>query len=226
MPKGYLPQILDQHAALRAKFIVAADNLRSAVTAAGLPQSQLALGAGNSQPAGSQQQDLPAEPTLTVVAPGEQQQQQQQADAGAAGTGSAAGAVARQDSWQFARGPGSAAGGSAKGSDGGTSASGSVAPSSHATGLEGGAGAGPGPSGPPGSQSINIYCTQLVLNPGSGPVTVPGLPAYYPAPGAFAGPWGRGRPPVHTCCNPQCSAPNSRDGSALIVSCTSKGACV
>eukprot|EP00198_Chlamydomonas_reinhardtii_P012447 XP_001701784.1 predicted protein [Chlamydomonas reinhardtii] len=186
--EGYLPQILDQHAALRAKFIVAADNLRSAVTAAGLPQSQLALGAGNSQPAGSQQQDLPAEPTLTVVAPGEQQQQQQQADAGAAGTGSAAGAVARQDSWQFARGPGSAAGGSAKGSDGGTSASGSVAPSSHATGLEGGAGAGPGPSGPPGSQSINIYCTQLVLNPGSGPVTVPGLPAYYPAPGPAA--WG------------------------------------
>ncbi|EFJ52446.1 hypothetical protein VOLCADRAFT_86539 [Volvox carteri f. nagariensis] len=40
--------------------------------------------------------------------------------------------------------------------------------------------------GQQGQQAINIYCTQLVLNPGRGPITVPGLPAYYPAPGPAA----------------------------------------
>ncbi|KAG2428608.1 hypothetical protein HYH02_014310 [Chlamydomonas schloesseri] len=177
-------EILDQHAALRAKFIVAADNLRSQVLAAGLPQSQLALGAGASQPAGEQQQqqqqqDQPtAEATLTVVPGGEQQPQAP----GAAREGSASGTVARQDSRASARAPGSA-----KGSDGGASGN-TVSTSAHSLSAQDAAGAGQAPSGPPGSQSINIYCTQLVLNPGSGPVTVPGLPAYYPAPGPAA--WG------------------------------------
>ncbi len=203
-------QILARQAELRAKFLAAADCLRFAARDAGLPGSQLAAGAGRQgQPAqkppgpgqGQGEGGQPAAAEQGAPASGEGPLAEAplaflpHGDAptthAAAAKGTLNGSL-RAHSTQAGSGAATVAGSAAGGSGGGASVAAPEA--SGATAATFAAAAGPGNRSGGGlqaggeaaavaGQSIQIFCTQLVLNPGSGPVTVPGLPAYIPAPG-------------------------------------------
>ncbi|GIL94221.1 hypothetical protein Vretimale_451 [Volvox reticuliferus] len=170
-------KILENHSALRAQFLAAANNLRAEISsgmAAGQPGAAVAAGsthdaglsggyagANTSEPSSGLRGSpaLAREPTLNQMA----------APAAVPSTLSASGQLLGERPAETRAGD---AGSAEAGGPGAVPAS-STVPAQQ-------------PLPTDQQQSINIYCTQLVLNPGRGPITVPGLPAYFPAPGPAA----------------------------------------
>ncbi|KAG2500996.1 hypothetical protein HYH03_000818 [Edaphochlamys debaryana] len=196
-------EILARQASLREKFLSAAANLRSEVASAGLGPD---AGAGPG----------PADPLDAIPLPLEPPAPEGGPERAPASASAASASLAPPSE----RGPGSVAGpGSKAGSVGvpaseaGAAASAeasSAAAVSAATAAASGAQYHQAPPPTAQAQQIQIYCTQLVLNPGRGPVTVPGLPAYYPAPGPAA--WA-GVPMAHPASPPPYPGPHHHAGS-------------
>lgn len=169
-----LLQIIARQAALRAKFLAAADQLQSAATGRFLskPPTGAAIIAGMAEPDGPH-----SEPSLAPIQqpspdqqPEAQSPPQHPADRDGA---SAAPSAPPKGSSQHAQEKGDHAGRSSHRHE----------KAAYVTSPRGSP-----PQAAPPQQPIQIYCTQLVLQPGQGPIVLPGVPSLPPpaAPASWA----------------------------------------
>ncbi len=162
-------QIIARQAALRAKFLAAADQLQSAAAGSRFlskPPTGATIIAGMAEPDGPH-----SEPSLAPIQQPEPQSPPQH-PAGHSGAFAAPPAPSK-DSPEHAQGKGDDAGRLGQRHE---KAAYVTSPRSSP------------PQAAPTQQPIQIYCTQLVLQPGQGPIVLPGVPSFPPpaAPASWA----------------------------------------